>query len=405
MKAVWVLTACGLLTGFCVDLCRASQPPAQGDKSLTPPPVRGLAYSPDGSILIAAVGKRNEPGEVVAWDATTRKRLWVRRGPKGFSSVSFAPDGKSVAVAHGNTSALRLDPLTGERLGEIGPHPKTVRACVHLPGTDLLATGSDGTIRLWDVKTGKITKELKGGHPAEVTSLATSPDGKWLISIGPDGPRGWDVGAGTELKEAIKQSPGTAWYGVTFVAPGRFLYGDNSATQRLIELPSGGELLRYKGYGSGIAHSSAAGVAAFNYHSPDIRIMDLTFRNPTAAEQTRIEKLLKDFDDDSYPVRVAASKAMQEVGSVAEPALKKAMTGGPSAEVRMRARETRKSMLEETLRTLKGHTGEAGPMAFSPNGKVLATGADDGTVRLWDPLTGKELICLVVPDPRQGDNP
>ncbi len=405
MKAAWILTACGLLSGLGVGLCRASQPPAKGDKSLNPPPVRGLAYSPDGSILIAAVGKRDEPGEAVAWDATTRKRLWVRRGPKGFSSVSFASDGKSVAVAHGSTSALRLDPLTGERLGEIGPHTKTVRACVHLPGTDLIATGSDGTIRLWDVKTGKVAKELKGGHPAEVSSLVASPDGKWLVSTGPDGTRGWDVVAGSELKEAIKPIQGTVWYGVTFVAPDRFLYGDNSATQRLIELPSGKELLRYKGYGSGIAHSAAAGVAAFNYHSPDIRIMDLTFRTPTDAEQARIEKLLNDFDDDSYPVRVVASKAMREVGSVAEPALKKAMTGGPSAEVRMRARETRKAMLEEPLRTLKGHTGEAGPMTFSRDGKVLATGADDGTVRLWDPLTGKELTCLVVPDPRRGDDP
>ena len=125
--------------------------------------------------------------------------------------------------------------------------------------------------------------------------------------------------------------------------------------------------------------------------------MDLTFRAPTAEEKARIEALLKEFDDDSYPVRVAASKAMHGIGSVAEPMLRKAATDGASPEVRMRAREVRMEILEKPLRTLKGHTAEVGPMAFSPDGKVLATGADDGTVRLWDPRTGKELARLDVP--------
>ena len=279
----------------------------------------------------------------------------MKRGPKGFSSVSFAPDGKAVAVAHGDTTALRLDPATGKELGAVGPHPATVRACAHVPGTDLLATGSDGTIRLWDVKTGKVAKELKGGHPAEVSALVVSPDGKWLISTGPDGTRGWDLATGAELKEAIKPDRGiVVLRDHVRRARTASCSANNSATQRVLELPSGKELLRYKGYGGGIAYSPKLGLAAFSWHAPDVRVMDLTFRPPTADEQARIEQLLKDFDDDSYQVRVAASKAMREVGSVAEPALRKATADGPSAEVRMRARETRKAILEEPLRTLKG---------------------------------------------------
>ena len=146
-------------------------------------------------------------------------------------------------------------------------------------------------------------------------------------------------------------------------------------------------------------------MAAYHWHAADIRIMDLNFNPPTAAQTARIEQLLKEFDDDSYEKRVAATKAMREVGSVAEPALRVAMASGSSAEVKMRARETRKAILEEPLRTLKGHGSRVGPMAFSPDGKTLATGGDDGTVRFWDPQTGKELARLDVPKPVAKINP
>src|SRR5262245_16852062 len=48
----------------------------------------------------------------------------------------------------------------------------------------------------------------------------------------------------------------------------------------------------------------------------------------------------------------------------------------------------------QTPREFKGHTGLVYSVAFSPDGKVLATGSFDNTVKLWDFATGKELHTL-----------
>ena len=43
------------------------------------------------------------------------------------------------------------------------------------------------------------------------------------------------------------------------------------------------------------------------------------------------------------------------------------------------------------ITTLSGHKGAARFIKFSSNGRLLATAADDNTVRIWDPASGKEL--------------
>ncbi len=372
-----------------------------------PPAVRALAFSPDGRMLVAGFGAKDQPGGVAAWEVTTGKPLWQLSGA-AVTSVSFALDGKAVAFARGTPFAFRVDARTGKTLRELGPHPTEVRSVAHVPQTDLLATASDGTIRLWDVKSGKVSRELTGGHPKEVRSLVVSPNGKWLVSNGPDTARIWDVAAGVELKDVIKQQRGIAYYGIVFVGSDRVMMANNSGSQAVRELPSGKVLLRFKSAGGydRSAYSEAAGLAAFTgYGRPSAAIADLTFRPPSADEKARIDKLLKDFDDNSYEVREAATAALRTIGSVAEPALAAAAASGPSPEVRMRAREVREVILDEPSRYLTGHTGTIGALAFAPDGAVLATGADDGTVRMWNPRTGKQLAQLNVPDPTSDFKP
>jgi WD40 repeat protein/serine/threonine protein kinase len=49
---------------------------------------------------------------------------------------------------------------------------------------------------------------------------------------------------------------------------------------------------------------------------------------------------------------------------------------------------------QQAIHTLHGHAGKAHAVAYAPDGKLLATGGDDHTARVWDTATGRELICL-----------
>ncbi len=50
-------------------------------------------------------------------------------------------------------------------------------------------------------------------------------------------------------------------------------------------------------------------------------------------------------------------------------------------------------------RGLQGHTGFVYCVAFAPDGKTLASGSEDGTIRVWDAESGKELYQLVEDPP------
>lgn len=115
-------------------------------------------------------------------------------------AAAFSPDGQWIATS-GPENALTLwDARKGEKVTRLEGHADAVTCLAFSPDSALLASGSaDSQIRLWDVAAAKLKQTLVG-HTAQVNCLAFSENGEWLASGGADATvRSWVIGTDKSL--------------------------------------------------------------------------------------------------------------------------------------------------------------------------------------------------------------
>jgi WD40 repeat protein len=128
------------------------------------------------------------------------------------------------------------------------------------------ASGSgDGTVRVWDVETGKEVKRLEGNH------VAYSPNGRFLLSGGPGvSIRLWDAKTGKEIRQFIGHTEGICI--VAFSPDGhRALSGGVDGTIRLWEIATGKELHRFEKFQQWVEVDGSKISPVYAAFSPDGR--------------------------------------------------------------------------------------------------------------------------------------
>ena len=158
------------------------------DRQSTGSNVQGLAFSPDGRQLAAAVGS-----EVQIWNAGNRRREAVLIGPNNTRAIAWSPDARWVAAgdANGRIWIWNTDQLQERGIPLPEKHFQAITSLVWSPDPEstipLLASGGeDRNIFFWNAETRETLFELPSDTNGEVRSLAFSRDGRLLVSAGDD---------------------------------------------------------------------------------------------------------------------------------------------------------------------------------------------------------------------------